>query len=405
MSAEHYDIVVCGGGLTGLVLANLLEGSRYRVALLDAGPPPRPQSGFEPVGDVADGEFASGFSPRVSALNKHSLELLGNAGVLASLQRYVPFTEMLIKDGEGTGEISFSSEECDQEGDLGLVVENHLVTSALYQALEAAGNVTLMFDTRLEDLDHDGVTELELDHGGLLTCDLLVAADGGQSRVRELCGLKTLGWQYDQTAVVTTLKCEKPHQGMPRQWFTEYGPLAFLPLAEPELVSIVWSHRDAPSVLELSPAAFCDHLSQASEFDLGRVLATDKRFSFPLRQHHAVKYSGPGMVLIGDAAHTIHPLAGQGANLGLADASVLASEIQQAMFLDGGLTDPELLGNFTRRRQPHNLAIAAAMEAIKQIYGFQHPLLGFARSKVMSLLNGQTALKSLMIKVATDSTL
>ena len=404
MAGHQYDIAICGAGITGLLLANLLKDTRYRIVLIDASSLPKTQNALTPVSDANDYQFDSGYSPRVSALNNHSRQLLDRCGVTSQIPRSAPFTEMQIKDSEGTGEIRFSAEEVSGEDQLGMVVENNLVTGALLEQLDSADNVQQLFEHRLEELErvNDGF-ELVFEGGQALTCDLLVAADGGNSKVRELRGLKTLGWQYDQKAIVTTLMCEKPHGNIPRQWFTEFGPLAFLPLADENMVSIVWSHQQAESVLDLDAREICEMLSAASEFELGEVLATDKRFSFPLRQYHAVRYVERGIALIGDAAHTIHPLAGQGANLGLADAAVLASEIRQAIFSDSGLSDPALLRRFATRRQPHNLAIAAAMEAIKQIYGQQHPALSFARNKLMSFLNETPVLKSLMIKVATDS--
>ncbi len=403
--SEHYDIAICGGGLAGLLLANLLIDSGYQIALLDAGSAPKAAPEFEPASPIVEASFTSGFQPRVSALNANSVQLLEQCGLLQCIPRYAPFREMCIKDSEGTGEISFSAEDVGTTDQLGIVVENHLVIAALYNNLEAT-NVDLKFNHQLEDLDSEpGEINLFFAEQESISCELLVAADGGNSKVRELAGKKTFGWQYDQKAIVTTLQCEKAHHNIPRQWFTAAGPLAFLPLAEPNLVSIVWSHTDAESILDLPAEEFCDALEQASELDLGRILGTDKRFSFPLRQHHAVKYTEPGIVLIGDAAHTIHPLAGQGANLGLADAAVLASEIRQAIFSDQMLSDPALLRRFVSRRQPHNLAIAAAMEAIKQLYGRQDPVLGLIRNKLMNFLDQNTWLKSLMVKVAVDSSL
>jgi 2-octaprenylphenol hydroxylase len=401
---QDFDIAICGAGVTGLLLANLLKDSPYRVALLDAGRPPVVTEDQGTQSQAADSSFDSGFQPRVSALNANSVSLLRQCGVLEKLSRFAAFREMQIKDSEGTGEIHFTTEDLGDVPELGVVVENHLVIGGLYQELLSAENISLLFEHQLEDLDSDqGRTELVFKDQPSVSCELLIAADGGNSKIRELRGRKTFGWNYDQTAIVTTLWCEKPHGNIPRQWFTQAGPLAFLPLAEPNLVSIVWSLSDADSLLALPPEAFCRQLAQASEMDLGSIVATDKRFSFPLRQHHAVRYSEPGIVLIGDAAHTIHPLAGQGANLGLADAAALAQEIRQAVFSETGLSDPELLRRFVQRRQPHNLAMAAAMEAIKQLYGRQNPVLGLLRNRVMSFLDQNSLLKSAMIRVATDS--
>jgi 2-octaprenylphenol hydroxylase len=272
----------------------------------------------------------------------------------------------------------------------------------LFAGLQDQDNVEVLLQHKLVELERfEDKNELEFAEHPAISCDLLVAADGGHSKVRELRGGKTLGWQYDQTALVTTLLLERPHGNIPRQWFTEHGPLAFLPLAETNMVSIVWSHQAAADLLALEPRALCAALTEASEGELGNVLATDARFTFPLRQQHAVRYTEPGIALIGDAAHTIHPLAGQGANLGFADAAALASEIHQAKFSDLQLHDRRLLQRFAASRQPHNLAMAAAMEAIKQVYGRQNLALSFLRNRAMSLVNQSQALKTLMMKVAT----
>jgi 2-octaprenylphenol hydroxylase len=396
---DHYDIAICGGGLTGLLLANLLKSSRYSIAVIDAGAAP-----ITPVMDSSaphQGSFASGFAPRVSALNNHSVDLLARCGVEAGLTRFAPFSEMHIKDSEGVAEIQFDAAGLGQDG-LGIVIENHLVIAALFEGLQGQGNVDLLLQHKLVELERfEDKNELEFAEHPAISCDLLVAADGGHSKVRELRGGKTLGWQYDQTALVTTLLLERPHGNIPRQWFTEFGPLAFLPLAEPNLVSIVWSHQAATELLALDPVGFCAALNEASEGELGNVLATDARFTFPLRQQHAIRYTEPGIALIGDAAHTIHPLAGQGANLGFADAAALASEIHQAKFSDLELHDRRLLQRFAASRQPHNLVMASAMEAIKQLYGRQNLALSFFRNRAMSLLNQSQTLKTLMMKVAT----
>jgi 2-octaprenylphenol hydroxylase len=362
---KDFDIAVCGGGLVGLMFANLLAHTNYRIVLIDAGPEPTSTSNAAPSLDGAT--LSSGYAPRVSALNTSSMALLERCDVLSLLDRYARFSEMLVKDGEGTGEIRFSAEDLGMP-QLGMVIENHWVVEVLYQRLTKIDNVELLFDTEMFGISESpSGSEIQLVGDKVLTCDLVVGADGGNSKVREIKGLKTGGWSYDQAAIVTTIQVEDAHHNMPRQWFTADGPLAFLPLADPMLCSVVWSHRDAASILDLTPEAFCTLLTEASESDLGKVLAVDQRFSFPLKQQHAYRYVSRGVALIGDAAHAIHPLAGQGANLGFADAEALAMEIRQTQFSGEKPGDISVLRRFSRARQPHNLAIAAAMETLKQL--------------------------------------
>lgn len=409
-----FDIAVCGGGLVGLMFANLVSHTNYRIALIDAGP--APASAPAMTASLRGAELVSGYAPRVSALNASSMALLERCDVLSQLHRYARFSEMVVKDGEGTGAIRFSAEDAGLPH-LGMVIENHWVAEVLYQRLKKLENVELLFDTEVSGISESSVvndtgigtntaanpcTVIQFGGDRSLTCDLVVGADGGNSRVRDLKGLKTGGWSYDQAAVVTTIQTEGAHHNIPRQWFTAEGPLAFLPLADPTLCSVVWSHNDAPSLLNLAPEALCALLTEASESDLGEVVAVDQRFSFPLKQQHAYRYVRRGTALIGDAAHTIHPLAGQGANLGFADAEALAMELRQTRFRGEKPGDIAVLRRFSRARQPHNLAIAAAMETLKRMYGQQTPGVGWLRNQAMSVLNQSGALKTIMMKLVNS---
>lgn len=396
---SHYDIVICGGGPVGLMFANLLAQTNYSVALVDAGVAPIAPAQSEP--HLTGCELSSGYAPRVSALNAASIALLERCNVLDGLGRHADFFEMHVKDGEGAGEIQFSAEEIGVP-QLGMVIENYRVVGALHDRLEVFENVELLFGKSVQEIiEGEGGTRVSLDDGRVLICNLLVGADGGNSRVRELKGLRTAGWSYDQAAVVTTIQTELPHNQIPRQWFTSEGPLAFLPLADSHLCSIVWSHQDAESLMEMNAESFCRVLSETSEQDLGLVVGTDRRFSFPLKQQHTYRYVSPGVALIGDAAHTIHPLAGQGANLGLADAEALALEIRETQLTGQDPGEISVLRRFERARQPHNLAVAAAMETLKRLYGSETPALGWLRNRGMRALNQNGMLKSMIIKFAS----
>ncbi|MFT5099255.1 MAG: 2-octaprenylphenol hydroxylase [Planctomycetaceae bacterium] len=396
---SHYDIVICGGGPVGLMFANLLARTNYSIALIDAGVAPVAPAQSEPHLSVY--ELSSGYAPRVSALNAASIALLERCDVIDKLGRHAKFFEMHVKDVEGAGEIQFSAEEIGVP-QLGMVIENHRLVGALHERLEEFENVELLFGQSVQEIvEGEGGNRVLLDDGRVLICNLLVGADGGNSRVRELKGLRTAGWSYDQTAVVTTIQTELPHNQIPRQWFTSEGPLAFLPLADSHLCSIVWSHQDAESLMKLNAELFCKTLSETSEQDLGIVVGTDQRLSFPLKQQHTYRYVGPGVALIGDAAHTIHPLAGQGANLGLADAEALALEIRQTQLTGQQPGEISVLRRFERARQPHNLAVAAAMETLKRLYSSQTPALGWLRNRGMRALNQNSLLKSMIIKFAS----
>ena len=398
---REVDIVICGGGLVGLMFANLLVQSPFRLAIIDAGAKPQSTGDAATAESNAGYDLNSGYAPRVSALNANSISLLQRCGLMNDLGRHAKFQKMLVRDGEGSADICFSASDLGLD-ELGMVIENHLVIEALYQRLVQFDQVDLCYDVSVEDIAIlDNGAEIELSDGSTLNCDLLVGADGGNSRVRELAGLKVAGWSYDQSAIVTTIQTERPHDNIPRQWFTAEGPLAFLPLADPNLCSVVWSHTDATKLLELDAREFCQRLSDASEEELGQLVAADRRFSFPLKQQHAYRYVKRGVALIGDAAHTIHPLAGQGANLGLADAEALALEIRQTVFSEERPGDLKLLRRFARARQPHNLAIAGAMETLKRLYGSQFPAIGWLRNQSMRFLNQNNALRGLVMRLAS----
>jgi 2-octaprenylphenol hydroxylase len=214
---------------------------------------------------------------------------------------------------------------------------------------------------------------VELEGGESLQADLLVAADGALSRVRELMDFATREWDYGHSALVASVETERPHEATAWQRFLPSGPLAFLPLPGEEgrhFCSIVWSIRQelVDDLLAASDQEFCARLEQAFERRLGGVLGVSRRFAFPLRQRHAIDYVQPGVALVADAAHTIHPLAGQGINLGLQDVAVLAEEILAATARGANPGRLDVLRRYQRRRKGENLAMMAAMDGFKRLF-------------------------------------
>ena len=200
----------------------------------------------------------------------------------------------------------------------------------------------------------------------------MVAADGATSAVRRLAGLETREWDYLHHAIVTSVRCAESHQRTAWQRFTDDGPLAFLPLdrgGDTRWCSIVWSctPKQGERLMALDDAAFCQALGKAFEHRLGKVECSDTRLCIPLRQRHAKRYVEPGLALIGDAAHVIHPLAGQGVNLGFLDAAVLAEELRHAQARGESIAEQRVLERYERRRMPHNLAMMAAMEGFQRL--------------------------------------
>ncbi|HBX57452.1 MAG TPA: 2-octaprenyl-3-methyl-6-methoxy-1,4-benzoquinol hydroxylase, partial [Pseudomonas sp.] len=357
------DLIIVGAGMVGSALALALQDSGLEILLVDGGP-----LSVKPFDPCAP------FEPRVSALSVASQRVLERLGVWPGIaaRRSSPYGEMQVWDGSGTGQIHFSAASVHAEA-LGHIVENRVVQDALLERLHDS-QIGLLANARLEQLRRSGDDWLlTLTDGRQLRAPLLVAADGANSAVRRLAGCATREWDYLHHAIVASVRCERPHQATAWQRFTDDGPLAFLPLAAADgehWCSIVWSTTlaQAEQLMSLDDAAFCGELGKAFEHRLGRVLHADRRLCIPLRQRHAKRYVEDGLALIGDAAHSIHPLAGQGVNLGFLDAAVLADVLLHALARGERLSDERVLSRYERRRMPHNLAMMAAMEGFERLF-------------------------------------
>jgi len=307
----------------------------------------------------------------LSAASQRLLEALGAWQGIVS-RRACPYSAMQVWDGSGSGQIEFSAANLHTDV-LGHIVENLSVQDALLECLQNSP-VRLQGNAPLAALKPNASGwQLELASGERLQTPLLLAADGAKSKVRELAGLTVREWDYLHQAIVTSVRCEKPHQYCARQRFTDDGPLAFLPLAKGKSehwCSIVWSvvPDEAARLMALEDKAFCQALSRAFEYRLGAVLQSDQRLCIPLRQRHAKRYVKPGLALLGDAAHCIHPLAGQGVNLGFLDVAALSKTLLAAQSRGENLSDLRVLGRYERKRMPHNLAMMAAMEGFERLF-------------------------------------
>ena len=398
MKAE-FDIAICGAGLVGLALANALRDSDLRVALID--PLSRPKKVEVSTSELTGQKLASGYTPKVSALNIKSMKFLSRLGIWSALPRPCAFSKMLVRDSRGSASIEFSASDIHQIS-LGYIVENQTILFALAENLNSQSLTSLKWESKLEHLQEtDRGYSLALSTGEEITCRLLVGADGGNSRIRQLCKIRSLRWSYGQQALVTTIQTEKPHGPVARQWFTSDGPLAFLPLNDPHLCSIVWSVNEVAELETMTHGDLCQRLTEASEAELGRVVGVDARFAFPLNQQHSLRYVKQNMALIGDAAHTIHPLAGQGANLGFADAEVLGTELVQYKFKDQGIGDLGLLKRYESARQPHNLLMTSIMEIFKRLYSTGDPATNWLRNTGMKFVNENALLKSMIMRLVS----
>ena len=402
MPTTSYDIIIIGAGLVGAALAcDLARDGNRRIAVVEAGGEPAEFTG-------------TAFDPRVVALSKASQSFLSaiDAWPQIAASRPCAYTDMHVWDAEGTASIHFDCRELHQPN-LGHIVENSVALRAVRQRLHAGSNIDLLQPAKVADLtaprsENDTVT-VTIDDQRQLHSPLVIGADGAQSLVRRLAQFETREWDYGHKAIITTVRTEQPHNHVARQRFLRTGPLAFLPLQEAHAEdhhscysSIVWSAEEAlaDQLLAMDDASFCQALGEAFEFTLGPVTSCAQRFCLPLRQRHAVQYVQPGIALVGDAAHSLHPLAGQGVNLGLLDAAVLGEEIARAGRRDLPLAEPSILARYQRRRLGHNLGAMGAMEGFKRLFGEDQLPARWLRNEGMARLDGLPLLKHFIAKQA-----
>ncbi len=396
---NQYDIVIVGAGIAGSALACALANSGLRIALLEGGELPQKA----PIAATNVQQF----DPRVSALTEASRHFLQSIEVWDGMAEIAtsPYQHMTVWDAEGTGEIEFDASEV-QQPLLGHIVENRVTVWSLLQRMKNLP-IQLLSNARVSDMQQQTEGwQLSLADGSSLQATLVVAADGALSTVRELTGFTTREWDYQHHAIVCTVKTAGSHQDTAWQRFLPQGPLALLPLAtadnSKQYCSIVWSAEPdyAEQLLALNDADFAEALGGAIEQRLGKVGECSKRFSFPLRQRHAKQYYQQGVVLVGDAAHSIHPLAGQGINLGLSDVAVLAEEIQRGLARGLAVADATVLQRYQRRRMSDNLTMMAAMDGFKHLFSRRELPLRWLRNEGLRLVGKAPMLKNAIIRQA-----
>lgn len=386
----RFDLVIIGGGMVGTTLACALRNSSLRCAVVEFQ---TPQFGVtEPQFDL-----------RVSAITRASQRIFETLNVWPDMvaQRVSPFREMHVWDSRGSGEVHFDSAELG-EPLLGHIIENRVMTAALFRGLQGANNVEVLTGRRCTRLQRlNDAWQLTLDDETVIHANLLVGADGSRSWVRDQLAIRVRGWDYDHTALVTYVKTALPHQETAWQRFLPTGPLAFLPLTD-GYSSIVWSTQDehAKRLYKLDAAQFAVELEQAFASRLGAIEFVGPRAFFPLRFLQTEHYIHEGVAFIGDAAHTMHPLAGQGVNLGLTDAASLAEVIVAAHQQRVSIAATPVLRRYERWRRADNLPMLATVDSFQRLFAADVPMLNWLRNSGMEVLNHLPMIKNPILEYA-----
>ncbi len=377
--ADVYDVAVVGAGLVGAAAALTLGRNGSRIALIDQRRPLR-----------ATGRL--GFDIRSVALSRSSLDLMG-VDVAAT-----PIDQMCVWEEHGGGRLRFSAQEAGVDA-LAWMVESSRACVALCNECDGLPNVDWIEGIVSSLVSGDTAVTLELENRSI-SARLLVAADGAESRVRELAGTDLVDRGGGDAAVATVVRTEHPHQGVAYQRFSATGPLALLPLADPLCCAVIWSaERDtADELAALDGAAFAAALEVASEGALGRIAETDRRFTLPLPQRVIRDFNPtPRVLFVGDAAHTLHPLAGQGVNLGLEDVAGIAAQAGR---------DPTDLGRpgrwrgFALRRRARAEVMIALMRGLRDGYAYGGPVGRWIRNSGVRLIDAAPAIKHQLIREA-----
>jgi 2-octaprenyl-6-methoxyphenol hydroxylase len=356
---DRADVIIFGGGLIGPALAAALDSSGLSAIVVDpADPLPRANAGF-------DG--------RTSAVSSSSMRMLETIGVADHLgERGCPIWRIAVADGLKPGGLHFDP---DDDEPLGFMHENRHLRAALQARAEAGSNIWLLWKsvvTSVERGDHAVVVSLE--DGRKLSAPLLVAADGRNSTTREAASINIARWKYDHQAIVSVLRHGRPHEHIAYEIFYQTGPFALLPMNDDTAghrSAIVWSvpEEDAAGWLSLSDGDFAAEVEAAMGGFLGHIEMLAPRSSYPLGFHHAAQITGKRLALVGDAAHAIHPIAGQGLNLGFRDVAALTEVLVEGARLGLDLGDQQLLARYQRWRSLDALSVAFATDALTRIYG------------------------------------
>ena len=357
---EHTDILILGGGLVGSTLAIALDTHGLRSIVVDPAEPDR--------------ILAAGFDGRASAISSSSHKMLDAIGVIEAIAPFgCPIEAIRATDGLSPGALDFISDPDD--GALGIMYENTRLRRALYERAAGAALVDLRMRRRAVSLERDaGGVHAVLDDGSAIRAELVVVAEGRNSTTRDAAGINIARWHYDHTAMITAFGHERPHGHIAYEIFYPEGPFAILPLnddAHGHRSALVWtvSGRDASGWLKLSDRAYLAEAEKRMGGMLGRLDRLAPRSSYPLGFHHAARLTDTRLALVGDAGHGLHPIAGQGVNLGFRDVAALVEVLVEGRRLGLDLGDAQLLDRYQQWRGLDNFMVALATDSLTRIYG------------------------------------
>ncbi|WP_434927121.1 FAD-dependent oxidoreductase [Shewanella sp. HL-SH5] len=388
-TTQTFDVAIVGGGMVGLATAIGLAEANLTVVVIDAGSTQAPSG--EP-------------KLRVSAINKASQQLLTNLGAWQILDhsRVSPYQKMQVWDKDGMGKIEFDAHSI-SENHLGAIIENDAISFALAKRVSELSNITYIEQQKLQRIAF-GEREawLTLENGDNISAALVIGADGANSWVRQQCQIPLTFWDYGHHAIVATVRTELSHDATARQAFLPDGPLAMLPLYDDNLCSIVWSTspQHAEQLLAADDKAFGKALTAALDSRLGVCEVVSERHAFPLRMRYARHFARHRLVLAGDAAHTIHPLAGQGVNLGFLDAASIIQTVAELHEQGKDIGDYRHLRALERWRKADAMEMIATMEGFKRLFAGRNPLKKAIRDIGLSLVDNVAGLKTVFIRQA-----
>jgi len=391
------EITIVGAGIVGSSLACLLSKQGIKVTLLDRGNP-------------LNLSKRSVLQDRTLALNLASIDLFKELNIWNEIKkRTTPFNRMFVWDSEGSSPLEFLAEEIKKK-ELGYVISNNTILKSLNKLIQDSPEITLRQQTELSGINiKEKEISISLLGGEGVSSKLIIGADGINSTLRKKAKIKTRTWSYDQRAFVAGLKTEKFHDYTAWQVFTPKGPIALLPfdlMEEGSNISLVWSAEIdyAEKLQKLTQKEFVIELEEKTEQILGKIdLKTDIR-SFPLNQLHAKNYFSERVALVGDSAHSFHPLAGQGLNIGLSDVTSLSTVLIKARRSGLDIGSKRTLQDYERSRKIPNLTMAAMMELFKEGFETSDPWVKLARNFAFNMASKSSALKKRVIKEAAGIT-